>query len=824
MIDYKIRVEKGGKVSAGTEEDYKGEIENDPKLKNLLKKIGNGDNTSDLLETIGKILYDMIITDKKLPGEQNSKNSIREDFEKTYEKVLNKDEEMRIRLKIEDENYNSYPWELLHDGEQYLCLGRNISIIRIPRYTVPNESKPIENNIIKILIIVCVPEDEEKLENARNEAEQIKKAFRSKFKDEALKIDVMSSYSEDKNQVPTPPNIIKQLENKYNIIHFIGHSDSDEKGELFLLNSEGKSLPKSDKDLSEMFTHERTKNLGLVVLNSCKSGVEKGFSGLSRKLIGREIPCVVGMQFNVMDDLAPNFAYQFYDQLITSGFVPEKAILSCRENLYQFLSGPEDKQFSCPVIYLALNDSENGKILSSLNFQLVKRTVPLIDDRIDREKTKNPAAIIGIAQYANGLIPLSKDIKVHLYKLKDTFKLFETWKFGEFKLRDDHFLISDRATLIQIRKLISEIFRSDNKSETILLYFTGLFFVDKKYDDEAYLIPHDLVSEDPFIAGISFNEFKETVIKCANTSRIVLILDCSCTHTFGKSQTFNVVPTIRKILEDFSKVLENRIIIFASLRENQNIQYNNNDIIDQDSKLEFTSKLLQALKDENSYFGIINMLRIKNFFIEKEIPNLEVFPTRISDKLLSDICLGMTDDYQNRITTYIEKIKDDLKSANSISNLRDSVLAVKRLSDMLARPEIQNIVDDLKVNINEHMDDFKQRLEEWLGGEGNNYKSKDKLPEQFYNKLWELGDLCNFDSILELEPLDVRYLRLDAISGRINNSMNPEVFIRLMRDKFQEGGQKPKAQRLPSSHQTKEIPASDKEISSSGALEGKVTK
>jgi hypothetical protein len=304
------------------------------------------------LKELGRQLYDTLFATQN----QNISN----EFYACYKNFREgRDHRLRISLIINNPYAQSLPWELLHDQECYLGPDSKVSIIRRTRGVPKMKPKQIRGTL-KVLIIISNPKGEGELAYANKEKDEIKEKLESAFK-EKVSIDILSSELAD-DDIPTMKNIIKKLEARdYNIIHYIGHSHfNGRKGYIFLGKSEGGIKRVSDDYFANRPDPKRTTDLGLIVLNSCQSGVERGFNGIAKRIMEKKkIPCVISMQFNILDKTGAEFSSEFYGNFVKD-YAPEDAINLARENLL----AEKGMEFAAPVVYM----STNGKtILRGIN-------------------------------------------------------------------------------------------------------------------------------------------------------------------------------------------------------------------------------------------------------------------------------------------------------------------------------------------------------------------------------------------------------------------------------------------------------------------------
>src|SRR5262249_5421572 len=90
------------------------------------------------------------------------------------------------------------------------------------------------------------------------------------------------------------------------IVHFAGHGSSDDA--IVLESREGESEPVESEDLAELFRLQG-QTVKLVLLNAC-------YSQAQAEALIRHVPCAIGMNSAIPDEMAIAFASTFYQGLV----------------------------------------------------------------------------------------------------------------------------------------------------------------------------------------------------------------------------------------------------------------------------------------------------------------------------------------------------------------------------------------------------------------------------------------------------------------------------------------------------------------------------
>ena len=213
-----------------------------------------------------------------------------------------------IRFMIETEGRDAkLPWEILHNGEDFLCLRTRMSRVIMKRiFTSEIKSNKIPT-FKGVLVVGSNPRND--LENVEREAEII---FRTLKKIEGINIKLLTGID------ATKVNVVSEIETgNYQVLHYSGHSNYDRENPMlsYLLLSRERELM-----AHELARLSKGEKLQLVFLNSCSSGVGGGFGigvmGLADSFVKVGVPYVIGMSWSISDAGAIVLAEEFYNRLM----------------------------------------------------------------------------------------------------------------------------------------------------------------------------------------------------------------------------------------------------------------------------------------------------------------------------------------------------------------------------------------------------------------------------------------------------------------------------------------------------------------------------
>jgi len=148
------------------------------------------------------------------------------------------------------------------------------------------------------------------------------------------------------------------------ILHFSGHGEFEKRvgpagvsiegeGWLILADEHNQAQRKSADDIRKLIEDTKVR---LVVLGACESARRDRFhklSSVSVSLLQGRIPCVVAMQFRILDPLAAIFMEAFYEALV-AGLHIDEAVALGRATVWNRTqaNGSYRRDWGVPVLYL----------------------------------------------------------------------------------------------------------------------------------------------------------------------------------------------------------------------------------------------------------------------------------------------------------------------------------------------------------------------------------------------------------------------------------------------------------------------------------------
>jgi CHAT domain-containing protein len=245
-----------------------------------------------------------------------------------------------LRLDI-DERLIDLPWELIHDGGEFLCLRYAIGRRLISDQSFsPPQRQPRPARDTKVLIVA---DPTNNLPAAKREGREVAKLLRNQS---GLCVDDFITGG------MTKKDFLLSLKD-YDIVHFAGHAshDASSPDESCLIFSDG------EIQAFEIGRFIANRSPAVVFLNACWSAEElrdtDSYSpmmrGLGRTFLYSGVNAFIGYLVPVPDDSATRFAISFYEALIQGQTIGEslrRARIQCRNPKMS-----EDLTWSSAVLY-----------------------------------------------------------------------------------------------------------------------------------------------------------------------------------------------------------------------------------------------------------------------------------------------------------------------------------------------------------------------------------------------------------------------------------------------------------------------------------------
>jgi hypothetical protein len=256
---------------------------------------------------------------------------------------------LRIRLHLDhDGDAVGEPWELLHDGRQFLALSAETPIVRcIDRVGSARQSPP--SPPLRILVTISSPRSFPFL-NVAAEREALEAAVAPLVMLGMVQMDVAPDGS--MNTLRRMLRSADEIGRPYHVWHFIGHGRYDEetkRGDLVMSGEGNEPQYAGGWELRPLFKAHR--DLRFACLNACKGARWQAgapISGAATSLVEAGVPAVIAMQFVISDAAAVVFAEELYGAL-ADGAALEEAMAEARRGIFFH---PNPTEWITPVLFV----------------------------------------------------------------------------------------------------------------------------------------------------------------------------------------------------------------------------------------------------------------------------------------------------------------------------------------------------------------------------------------------------------------------------------------------------------------------------------------
>jgi tetratricopeptide (TPR) repeat protein len=293
------------------------------------------------VQDFGQALFDALLT-----GE------VRNRYDVSQRQAAEQSKGLRLKLRIQPPGLAALPWEFLYDSRQrdYVCLSLNTPAMRyleLPQVIQPLSVIPP----LRILGMVACPSDLPPLDVAR-EKQRVEEAIKGLRASGLVELTWLDGQTWRDLQWAMSPT-----SSPWHVFHFIGHGGFDQnadEGLISLADEEGKSYRLHATELGRLLADHRS--LRLVLLNSCEGarGSERDiFSSTAAILVGRSIPAVLAMQYEITDQAAVEFASTFY-RALAAGMPVDAAVAQARKAVS--LAVINTVEWGTPVLYMRSPD------------------------------------------------------------------------------------------------------------------------------------------------------------------------------------------------------------------------------------------------------------------------------------------------------------------------------------------------------------------------------------------------------------------------------------------------------------------------------------
>ena len=222
------------------------------------------------------------------------------------------------------------PWELLHDGQIFLCLRPAPSLL--PQRQVNPRQTPFElaTRPLRILFMACSPEDVLPVLNFEQEEARILQGTE--------KYSIFLHVEESGSLAGLQEQIEASDAGYFDVVHLSGHAGIDDKTHepVFYMEDLSGQCDKVSPDRLATVFNDCEQYPRVLFLSGCRTGEAQDHSqAFSERMVTLGLPVVLGWALPVNDAAATEAACYFYEKLST-GISVAQALVTARRRLHEY--------------------------------------------------------------------------------------------------------------------------------------------------------------------------------------------------------------------------------------------------------------------------------------------------------------------------------------------------------------------------------------------------------------------------------------------------------------------------------------------------------
>lgn len=290
----------------------------------------------EFLKEQGEKLYQSIFSDE-----------IAEYFSRCL-KIAEKSCGLRIELVIDPLYLRRLPWELMHNGKEFLSLSTRTPIVHtLPQKLEPYPRVPFP---LGILFVTTNPIGSEVPLNIGGEIRRVCGVISNSVKKGRVHLRCINA-----RKLRSQDFMNDLRSGEYHVLHFSSHGafvEGLERGILELEDEEGRAIPVSIETLG---TWIRDSSIQMVYLDACQTAIgsiRTPLADLSHIFLNKGVGAALAMQYSVPDKSAISFCETFYSQLVKQEPI-ELALCEARKQNVDLLYGLGSIEWAIPTLYLS---------------------------------------------------------------------------------------------------------------------------------------------------------------------------------------------------------------------------------------------------------------------------------------------------------------------------------------------------------------------------------------------------------------------------------------------------------------------------------------
>jgi|HubBroStandDraft_6_1064221.scaffolds.fasta_scaffold12255_5 uncharacterized caspase-like protein len=380
------------------------------------------------------------------------------------------------------------------------------------------------------------------------------------------------------------------------------------------------------------------------------------------------------------------------------------------------------------------------------------------------------AVIVGVNNYEDKRLPALGGAVNDAKELRE--KLHE---FGRFEIDEDHFLIESRASCVNIRRAISDLFWKTDRCDLALFYFSGHGLQDGYKN--GYLAPQDIRQDEPLVSGIRMDELRSIVVDATAKRNVIVILDCcySGIATQGERAAPEAGDPIGDCFssDDSAEANSGWIILGSSGKDEKSREITRrHEIGDSEAHPHglFTFHLLEGLNGRAcDRSGRISLYQLKEYV------NSQMQGSKQHKLSFLGAGIGQADDIMVANASELTRLRESLAEGRQgfeRNEARALFKCIEKLSQVLRlSPNLEEALQ-LKRCVDERLVDYRRSANLWLLRHRRTI-GEDILDQ--FSRLEKLASELSFDSLVN-EDVDWQNLVLGLCQAS-ESKLDDKVFI-----------------------------------------------
>lgn len=308
---------------------------------------------------------------------------------------------VRIRLRIDDPEISTVPWEYIYSPIRSDFLGVSISTPVVRYLELPEPPRPLSSRF-PLHMLVAIPEYSGL--DAETEKRYLMQALDDLQAKQLIQVHVLDK------KVTRARISDSLLAQRFDVFHFIGHGGFEDDEAYLVVNGEDDQDDYVDHEwMGRLFSNHPS--MKLVVLNACKGAqvsTAAPLVGIAPQLVRRDIPAVVAMQYAIADEEALCFARTFYRSLFRGPDQGRVEVAVCHARNELLKEFPDTGALGAPVLFMrgaegVLFSPEIGRGLRHLPYEpmaldTAKAVVRTHEERIESGHERKDDAFVAIEE------------------------------------------------------------------------------------------------------------------------------------------------------------------------------------------------------------------------------------------------------------------------------------------------------------------------------------------------------------------------------------------------------------------------------------------